>query len=53
MYNKLNPTPLERRVKLYRILLARWWKRDGVVVVVLLSLAWMWALAYSVGMRLG
>ena len=29
--------------KLYRILLARWWRANGVVVV-LLSLAWMWAL---------
>ena len=44
MIRKLNPSPLERRFKLYRILLTRWWRANGLVVALLLSLAWMWAL---------
>jgi len=41
MNAKLNPTPLERKLKLYRILFARWWRVNGLVVVLILNLVWL------------
>jgi hypothetical protein len=41
MTAKLNPTPAERKAKLYRILFRRWWRQNGLVVVMILNLVWL------------
>ena len=41
MNAKLNPTPLERRLKLYRILLRSFWRDNRIVVVFILNLVWL------------
>jgi len=33
MNAKLNPTPLERKLKLYRILFARWWRAEKTPLI--------------------
>jgi len=49
MNAKLNPTPLERRLKLYRILFARWWRANGIVVALWASIMWIWTLWLMLG----
>ena len=48
MNAKLNPTPLERRLKLYRILLRRFWRDNGLVLALCLSLIWLYHFCFSV-----
>ena len=50
MNAKLNPTPLERRLKLYRILLRRFWRDNGLVLVLILNIVWLNLFIRSIGM---
>ena len=45
---KLNPTPIERKLKLYRILFKRWIRREGLAVALCLSLIWLYHFCFSV-----
>lgn len=38
---KLNPSNFERRLKLYRILIKRFWRENGLVIVLILNLVWL------------
>lgn len=52
MIHKLNPTPWERRLKLYRILFKHWLRREGMPIALCLSLIWLYHFCFSViGMR--
>lgn len=45
---KINPTKRDRRVKLWRALFARWWDANGLVVVMLLNIAWLWVFWFGI-----